>query len=82
MNTTMIIGVVVIVAIAAAAYMFMSGNLPIAVPSIQAATETSTAEMSNVDDAAATLAATDAESAVAETAEEISSADALEIPDV
>jgi len=74
---TMIIGLIAVVVIAAAAYMFVSGNIPGAAPSTQV---TSTAN--NVDAAAATSAATDAESAVNDTANEISSADALEIPDV
>ena len=79
---TIIIGLIAVVIIAAAAYMFMSGNLPSIAPSTQTTADTSTTVTNNVDDAAATAAATDAESAVGGTADEISSADKLEIPNV
>jgi hypothetical protein len=79
---TIIIGLIAVVIIAAAAYMFMSGNLPSIAPSTQTTADTSTAATNSVNDAAATSAATDAVSAVNDTANEISSADNLEIPGV
>jgi hypothetical protein len=82
MDTKIIVGLVAILVIAAAAYMFASGNIPSAAPSTQATADTSTAVTNSVEEAAATSAATDAESAVGGTADEISSANALEIPDV